>query len=401
MTDFAELIECQRDGFTLQAWLYHAPAVFEAELAQIFRQHWLFVGHSCELPNRGDFLTWRIGGEALIVVRADDGGIRALHNVCRHRGSLICEREQGNAQRFVCPYHAWTYGLDGRLLNAPGASGLDRSRLGLKSAHAEEVCGLIFINLADRPEPIEVLRAHFEPILGPHRLERAKVAKVVDYDLPVNWKTVTENNRECLHCPANHRLYVSVTYDVDSHDPGKQAEIEARLCECRTRWAQMGLDVSRVNTSSDATASWFRANRTPVRTGFVTESRDGQPVAPLMGDFSDFDMGTARLNTNVNFWCHANSDYANTVRITPLASERTIVRACWLVRADAREGRDYDPARVIEVHATTMEEDWAICRRVAAGLRSSAYEPGPLSPDREHNVQGFLRWYLRTMRIRA
>jgi Rieske 2Fe-2S family protein len=77
------------------------------------------------------------------------------------------------------------------------------------------------------------------------------------------------------------------------------------------------------------------------------------------------------------------------------------VRACWLVRADAREGRDYDPARVIEVHATTMEEDWAICRRVAAGLRSSAYEPGPLSPDREHNVQGFLRWYLHTMRIRA
>jgi Rieske 2Fe-2S family protein len=397
MIDVAALIGRQRDGFGLEAQLYHAPPVLSEELAWIFRRHWLFVGHSCELPNRGDFFTYQIGDEPLIVVRGEDGAIRALHNVCRHRGSLICEREQGRSSRFVCPYHAWTYGLDGRLLSAPGLSAPDRARFGLKGAPAEEVCGLIFVNLADQPEPIDALRAHFEPILGPHHLERAKVAKVLDYDLPVNWKTVIENNRECLHCPANHRLYVSVTYDVDNHDPGKQAEIGARLAECRTRWAAMGFDVSGVDTSSDATAPWFRANRTPVRAGFVTESRGGRPVAPLMGDFSEFDMGTARLNTNVNFWCHANSDYTNTVRITPLAPERTLVRAAWLVRADALEGRDYDPARVIEVHATTMAEDWAICRRVAAGLRASAYEPGPLSPEREHNVRGFLRWYLETM----
>ena len=401
MTDVAALIEHQQDGYTLEAGLYRAPAVFAAELARIFRRHWLFIGHSCELPNRGDFLTYKIGDDPLIVLRAEDGRVRALHNVCRHRGSLICERESGRVQRLVCPYHAWTYGLDGRLLNAPGQSALDRARFGLKSAHAEEVCGLIFVNLAERPEPIEALRAHFEPILKPQRLERAKIAKVVDYDLPVNWKTVVENNRECLHCPANHRLYISVTYDVDNHDPRRQTEIEARVAECRQRWAGMGLDVSRVNTSSNATAPWFRANRTPIRLGFVTESRDGRPVAPLMGEFTDPDMGTARANTNVNFWCHANSDYANTVRITPLAPDRTLVRAWWLVRAEALEGLDYDPERVMEVHAATMDEDWAICRRVAAGLRSSAYEPGPLSPDREQNVRGFLRWYLRTMQADA
>ncbi len=401
MTDVAQLIERQRDGFTLEPELYRAPAVLAAELARIFRRHWLFVGHSCEIPKPGDFLTWQIGDDPLIVLRDEDGQVRALHNVCRHRGSLVCDREQGHAARLVCPYHAWTYALDGRLLQAPGLGGLDRSRFGLKTAHAEEVCGLIFVNLAGRPEPIDALCAHFEPILGPQRLERAKVAKVVDYDLPVNWKTVVENNRECLHCPANHRLYASVTYDVDNHDPARQAEIEARVGECRARWAAMGLDVSRVNTSSDATAPWFRANRTPVRLGFVTESRDGRPVAPLMGEFADPDMGTARANTNLNFWCHANSDYANTVRITPLAPERTLVRACWLVRADALEGRDYDPERLVEVHATTMAEDWAICRRVAAGLRSSAYQPGPLSPDREQNVRGFLRWYVEAMRAAA
>jgi glycine betaine monooxygenase A len=398
MIGVAQVIDRQRDGFTLDAELYHAPAVFAAELAQISRRHWLFAGHGCEIPKPGDFFTWQVGADPLIVLRAEDGAVRALHNVCRHRGSLVCERAQGHAARLVCPYHAWTYGLDGRLLQAPGSSGLDRSRFGLKRLHAEEVCGLIFVHLAERPEPIAALRAHFEPILGPQRLERAKVAKVVDYDLAVNWKTVVENNRECLHCPANHRLYVSVTYDVDNHDPSKAAEIEARVAECQERWAALGLDVARVNTSSDATAPWFRANRTPVRAGFVTESRDGRPVAPLMADFTDPDMGTARANTNVNFWCHANSDYANTVRITPLAPERTLVRAWWLVRADAIEGRDYHLERLVEVHATTMAEDWTICRRVAAGIRSTAYQPGPLSPDREQNVLGFLSWYLRTMR---
>ena len=394
MSDVAALIERQREGFTLEAGLYRAPAVLAAELALIFRRHWLFAGHSCEVPKPGDFFTYKIGDDSLIVVRAEDGRLRALHNVCRHRGSLVCERAQGHAMRLVCPYHAWTYGLDGRLLQAPGTSGLDRSRFGLKAIHAEEVAGLIFVNLAERPEPIDALRAHFEPILGPQRLERARIAKVVDYDLPVNWKTVVENNRECLHCPANHRLYVSVTYDVDNHDPAKQAEIEARLARVPRALGGHGAGPRRVNTSSDATAPGFRANRTPVRQGFVTESRDGRPVAPLMGDFTDPDMGTARANTNVNFWCHANSDYANTVRITPIAPDRTLVRAYWLVRGDALEGQDYDLERLLEVHATTMAEDWAICRRVAQGVRSSAYEPGPLSPDREQNVSGFLRWYL-------
>ena len=233
MTDVAQLIERQTDGFGLEAELYHAPAVFAAEFARIFRCHWLFVGHSCELPDRGDFCTWQIGDDPLLVVRGEDGTIRALHNVCRHRGSLVCERERGRAARLVCPYHGWTYGLDGRLLKAPGISAADRARFGLKSAQAEEVCGLIFVNLAERPEPIDALRAHFEPILAPQGLERAKVASSVDYDLPVNWKTVIENNRECLHCPANHRLYVSVTYDVDNHDPDRQVEIEARVAECR------------------------------------------------------------------------------------------------------------------------------------------------------------------------
>ena len=399
MTDVAALIERQREGFTLEAGLYRAPAVLAAELALIFRRHWLFAGHSCEVPKPGDFFTYKIGEDSLIVVRAEDGRLRALHNVCRHRGSLVCERAQGHAMRLVCPYHAWTYGLDGRLLRAPGTSGLDRSRFGLKSIHAEEVAGLIFVNLAERPEPIDALRAHFEPILGPQRLERARIAKVVDYDLPVNWKTVVENNRECLHCPANHRLYVSVTYDVDNHDPARRAEIEARLAECRERWAAMGLDTSRVNTSSDATAPGFRANRTPVRQGFVTESRDGRPVAPLMGDFSD------------STWAPRAPTPTSTSGATPTATMPTQCASRRLpptARSSVRTG--WSGTMRSKAATTTSSGSWRSTPppwpktgRSAGGspqgVRSSAYEPGPLSPDREQNVQGFLHWYLGVMRV--
>ncbi len=129
MTDIAALIERQREGFTLEAELYRAPAVLAAELAQIFRHHWLFAGHGCEIPRPGDFFTYKIGDDPLIMLRGEDGRVRALHNVCRHRGSLVCEREQGRAARLVCPYHGWTYGLDGRLLQAPGMTGLDAPAL--------------------------------------------------------------------------------------------------------------------------------------------------------------------------------------------------------------------------------------------------------------------------------
>ncbi len=401
---FAALLRDQRSGHTLDAAFYLDAGIFQAEMAGIFRRHWVFAGHGCEIARSGDFLLYKLGDEQIIVTRDEAGTVRAFHNSCRHRGSTICDQERGQVRRFVCPYHAWTYGLDGRLLGLPAQMGdIDKSAHGLKPVQAEEIFGLVFINLSPQPDAasraaIDALRAHYAPILAPQKLATAKVAKIVDYDLPVNWKTIVENNRECFHCPSNHPLYLSVTYDVEGDQPAKLMEIAARLTECRARWSGMGLDVSRVNISSDYTSDWFRANRTPVRQGCVTESADGQPVAPLMAGFSDPDMGTARANTNVNFWCHANSDYANTVRITPVSAERTIVRSSWLVDADAVEGRDYDIDKVMAVHHTTMSEDWQICRRQAAGIRSSGYQPGPLSPQKEANVIRFLDWYLATLR---
>jgi len=220
------------------------------------------------------------------------------------------------------------------------------------------------------------------------------VAHVVTHDIEANWKLVVENQRECYHCPARHPEYIRAYYDTDVDDPRMQAEIEARLAECRDRWATLGLDVSAVSASSDYTGPWYRANRTPLRRGFVTESLDGRPVAPLMGDFTEPDVGTARANTYLNFWLHATGDHAATVLVTPLGPGTTRTTTTWLVHRDAVPGVDYDLDRLTAFTLTQARQDWAILENQALGVRSSRYESGPYSPRKEANVEKFVLWYL-------
>jgi Rieske 2Fe-2S family protein len=395
-----DLVAAYRPGFSLERAFYTDEAVFREELQRLWRRFWLFAGHSVEIRNPGDWMTWELGGDPLVITRDEAGQVHAFYNVCRHRGSLVCTQERGSSRRLFCPYHAWSYGLDGALLNAPGMpEDFDRSGHGLVRVHAGEFDGLIFVSLAESPPPFEALRDHLSPVLRSQGMATARIAAIKDYELDLNWKVVIENNRECYHCPSNHHGYVAVQYDTDADKPGMAAEIAERLAECTVRWERLGIDVSRVNTSSRSTAEWFRANRTPVRRGMVTESPDGQLVCrKLMGGFTDPDLGTARSNTNLNFWCHANSDYAHTVRITPVSPSRTVVRGYWLVDESAEEGEDYDPRAVVAFHDGVMEEDWAICRRVWKGVTSSAYRPGPYVPVQEANVQRWIDWYMAEMR---
>lgn len=394
------VFDAYRPGHGLPRAFYTSAEIFAAEQERIFRNSWFFAGHSIELPKSGDYMTLTVGGAPVVVVRDREGKIHAHHNVCRHRGSIVCTKEKGRAARLVCPYHAWSYSHDGALLGAPRmGDDFDKSTHGLRSIQAEEFDGLIFINLSEDPSSFSELRDHLSPILASQGMARAKIALIRDYHLDVNWKLIVENNRECYHCEVNHKGYVAVQYDTENDKAAMLGEIAERLAECSARWEKAGLDVARVNTSSDYTAEWFRANRTPVRKGMVTESPDGQQVCSvLMAGFDDPDMGTARANTNINFWCHANSDYAHTVRITPVSPTRTIVRGYWLVDETAVEGRDYDPERIAAFHDRVMSEDWEICRRQWIGVTSPGFEPGPYSPSKEQNVDRYVRWYVQQMR---
>jgi Rieske 2Fe-2S family protein len=138
---------------------------------------WLFAGHSCELRNPGDWLTLQLDTDSIIVIRSEDGAVRALHNVCRHRGSQLVAPGRGSSKRIVCPYHQWTYDTSGALTFCRGMHELDKSQFSLKKVHCESVEGLIFISLADPPPPFGPARELMAPFLRPQGFGRAKVAE--------------------------------------------------------------------------------------------------------------------------------------------------------------------------------------------------------------------------------
>jgi len=397
-----------RPGYSLPRAFYHDPEVYQRELDVIWRGGWLFAGHSCEIPQPGDYFLYDVEPDSLIVVRTETGTLAAQHNVCRHRGSLVVTERAGRSKRFVCPYHQWTYGLDGALLTCRGMpADLDQAALGLKPVHLREVAGLIFISLADEPPDFAPARQTLEPLARPQGLDRARVAHVADYAVRANWKIIWENNRECYHCDACHPQYVKANfdrYDADALSPEIERQIAAADARSRARWAAQGLPVAPAHAGlyrfpDAAHAIWYSANRTVLAEGYVTESLDGQPVAPLMGDYTDPDAGTLRLRTLPNFWCHASSDHAVTTRLTPAGPRLTHLRVTWLVDAAAQAGRDYTLESLLPFWQLTSEQDWEICERVQRGVESSAYQPGPLSPGKEYNVDEFLRWTIHHLNL--
>ena len=394
-----ELYAEYRPGWTLSRPFYRDPVLFEAEAEHIFRRSWLFAGHECQIPGQGDYFTFEAGVDSIIVIRTGGGGINALFNTCRHRGTKICADECGQAKRLVCPYHQWAYDTDGALIAARGLpEEFDKSSLGLHRAKVRLAGGLIFICAAETPPDFDSVEAEFNVLLDPHDLSGAKIAHTVDYELQANWKLVIENHRECYHCPNAHKEYTKVHYDTRLTSAAWKAEIEARTEACRTQWAALGLETENVNPTSTFTGAWWRANRTAFPEGHVTESPDGKPVAPLMGAFSQADMGTARAGTYPNFWMHATGDHATTMRLTPTGPETTRMRADWLVRADAREGADYEVERLIAFSDRVNREDRDLILGQAAGVSSSRYAPGPLVMDDESRVQHFLDWYMARMK---
>lgn len=404
-------------GFGLSQAYYASPEVFAGEMARVFSRAWMFAGHACEIPKPGDWFTHEIGAtESVIVARGADRKIRAFYNVCRHRGSRICLGASGHAQAFVCPYHAWAYDLNGRLLrDTTSDHGMKPGELGLRPVALRAVGGLIFINLtasfdpstnaqgrpsgAPQDEDLEkewvAAEAVLGPALRPQGLERAKIAARADYAVNANWKLVWENNRECLHCPTAHKEYIAANYDIYLGDKTREAEIAQRTRECAAAWAKKGLEAP--SLKSDMSGAWYRANRTPLRPGWVSETLDGKQAAPLMGSYPDAEVGTLRLTVFPSFWMHGSCDHAVTTRVSPAGPMQTRVTVYWLVDEKAVEGRDYDLAALMPFWQRTSEQDWTLVENVQKGVRSSAYRPGPLSKSREYNVAQFIDWYLQRL----
>jgi Rieske 2Fe-2S family protein len=400
------LINSREPWHGLPRPFYHDELIYQADLQAFWRRGWLFAGHSCQIPNPGDYFTYDVDSDSVIIVRGDDGQVRAFHNVCRHRGSLVCPQPEGHVHRFICPYHQWTYGRDGRLLVWRGMQdGLDKSQLGLFPVHIREVEGILFISLAHNPPDFEPAYQAIAPMAKPQGLSYARVAKIMDFDIQANWKLVWENNRECYHCNVNHPQYIKANFDHYNADDTIErvaVQLHAVITRSETRWVNQGLAVNRTEAGltefPDADNNiWYSANRTPLVDGYVSETMDGKQVAPLMGEYTEPDMGTLRIRMLPNFWNHSSCDHSVSTRLTPVSTYHTRVRMTWLVDQKAKEGADYSLDKMLPFWLLTAEQDWEICTNAQKGVNSSAYTPGPFSTYKEYNVDSFLRWYLKEL----
>src|ERR1700737_3310784 len=199
-----------------------SPEVFADEQAKIFSKHWLLVGHQSQIADAGDYFVQQVIGESLIVIRDKSGEIHGFFNVCRHRGTRLKEDACGHASVIQCPYHAWTYGLDGRLIGAPHMDevpGFDKADYSLRPVSLGLWEGFIFVNLAEKPMPLE---KWFAPLAGKFshwNMSILRSAKRVEYDVHANWKLMFENYSECYHCPGVHPTLSKISpYDSAEND---------------------------------------------------------------------------------------------------------------------------------------------------------------------------------------
>ena len=388
-----DLIGSHPPGCTLDRDFYTHPEIFERDLERIYRRRWLFAGHISRIPNAGDFFIFNVGGESIIVIRDEDGSVHALLNVCRHRGSRICQQPEGQVKKLVCPYHAWVYNLDGSLSAARlMPADFDRSQHGLHRAHVRVFEGLIFVSLAQVPERFDPLAQDIGPFLKPYRLDATKICCRKTYDLAANWKVVAENSWECYHCgPAHPELATVMSYVAAFDSTRKAAEREKYIAE----WVEYSKSLGHMTGGVPMDpGGWYRCDRLPIRPGFVTQSQDGRPVAPVLGNLTTHDGGVLGVMMYPLIWFAITSDHAMLMRCTPVAPIRTEVEITWLVHQDAVEGVDYDVDRVTWLWKMTGEQDWWLCENNQAGINSRFYKPGSYAP-LEVSAQEFVDWYLK------
>ena len=376
-------------GHSLPQALYTARDAFDFDLDAVFGCSWLFAGFSVEVKAPGDYLSFAIGRWPILIVRGRDGELRGFHNSCRHRGSVLCETGSGTAARIVCPYHRWTYGLDGRLLGA-GRMPDDfiKGDHGLRPVRLDVISGAMFICLTDDAPDIETMRRGLTPLLAPHGIERSKLAFQSTLVEHANWKLVMENARECYHCATGHpELSLTFPVNASAHfdiDPAISRAFKERMAAAEIPIGPAGED-------------WWQAVRFPLNDGMVAMTADGQfNVKKLMCEASGGDSGSMRWAIEPNVFCHSTSEYTFSFTAWPVSPTETHVVSRWLVHEDAVEGIDYDLETLAYLWTKTNLQDKELAENNQRGIWSRGYTPGPYSPDAESLTLRFVDWYCAT-----
>jgi glycine betaine catabolism A len=399
-TDLLRHLRARTPRTGLGREFYTDQDIYELDLDLIFYREWLFVAHTGELPKSGSYLTLQVGAYPIVLVRAGDGVIRAFVNMCRHRGQRLCPAERGTVLKLVCPYHQWTYDLDGRLFAARQmGAGFDRSRLGLKPVHCETVEGYVFICIAAEAPDFAPTRQQLTPYLAPHQLSQARVAHESTIIEEGNWKLVWENNRECYHCAVNHPELARTYPDTPTVTSVSGAAEDPTLLEHWRRCEQAGLQ----STFQLSEAGHMRTARMPLLADAVSYTQSGQPAVGRRlseGIPAEANIGALLVFHYPTSWNHVLGDHAISFRVLPLGPRRTQLTTKWLVHREAVEGVDYDLEDLTRVWLATNEQDRRIVHENQVGVDSPAYEPGPYAFPHEGGVSQFLDWYCRSMQTR-
>jgi glycine betaine catabolism A len=352
---------------TLPQRYFISPEIFAQEQAAIFSARWVVVGHQSQIARPGDYFVQEVAGESLIITRDREGAIRGFYNVCRHRGTRLCEEQSGHSSTIQCPYHAWTYGLDGKLVGAPhmdAAKGFKKADYSLHAVNLALWEGFIFVNLAEDPMPLE---KWFAPLAGKFsqwNIPRLRSARRTDYDVRANWKLIFENYSECYHCPGVHPMLSKVSpYDSAEND--------------LTEGPFLG-GFMKVNKGRSLTMS-------------------GNACALSVGDGNDL-QHVFYYSIFPNTLLSMHPEYVMVHQLWPQSPERTLIQCDWFFHPDAAGVIEpsYNPDDAIEFWDMTNKQDWHVCELSQQGIASRAYQPGPYSP-RESIPAAWDREYLRRM----
>ncbi|MBI4263707.1 MAG: aromatic ring-hydroxylating dioxygenase subunit alpha [Acidobacteria bacterium] len=356
---------------TLPGEYYTSGSVFADEQDAIFARQWNCVGRAARIPDAGDYIVRTVAGESLIVVRGQDGELRGLFNVCRHRGTRLCAEGAGRFSGTIqCPYHAWTYTTEGRLIGAPhmqDVEGFDKDDYPLHAAAVAEAHGFLFVTVDRDATPFE---AWFAPMLT--RLARFGLASLesghrATYDVRANWKLVFQNYSECQHCPVIHPALASV--------------------------------VPYQSGANDLVEGPFLGGYMEIAPPHDSVTTSGRRCARLVSPAMEHEEGRRAYYYSLmpNLLLSIHPDYVNYYLLTPLAPDRTLVESEWLFSPSNHGDPYFTPGEAIAFWDAVNHQDWAIIERSQQGIASRRYAPGPYSP-RESLPAAWDREYLRLMR---
>ncbi|MGE5415004.1 MAG: aromatic ring-hydroxylating oxygenase subunit alpha [Syntrophomonadaceae bacterium] len=354
---------------TLPGEFYTSEEIFDREQERIFSRRWLCAGRGDALAAPGDFAKVDVGRESLLLVRGRDGRARAFYNVCRHRGTRLCDEEQG---RFVggiqCPYHAWTYALDGTLVGAPHMADVtwfDREEYPLVGAASAEWEGFVFVNLAKEPEPLDAV---LSPLLGrfaPWRLSALRSIRRTAYDVRANWKLLFENFSECYHCPPVHPALAKLSHYRSGANDLREGSV---------------------------LGGYMLINE---KGGSITTT--GRMCGAPLGDLSDEERQRVYYYSIFPAtFLTVQPDFAMITRLEPQAPDRTRVVCEWLFAKGAPSDDTLRPEEGIEIWDVTNRQDWHMCELAQRGVSSRAYRPGLYSRE-ESLLAAFDREYRRSL----